>query len=309
MDRTGDIERKRQKKAAANQTLAVSHKELVEQETDLLSKLSEIELKIQKYHDEKLNKDLNKDSTEDDLEDFMNNLSSDKNLDKTEIRRLRVEEQRLKTDHLKLQKLIKIAAPVALPPIISVPQSSTDFKKKLNLPLFGKRNKLEKYFGVKKVESTTTKTTNYRSDEEEVEEEDEIKVKPVVVKPVKIVEEIKKEVQIKVQEPPKKEVPKVEKIPEVVPDVIPEIIPNVIPPSPAKKRELVVEVDEKSPEDVQPVPVSKKRRNRNKGREKYRENVDMDDTEEMIEEKYSKWVPPQNQAGDGFTKLNEKFGY
>lgn len=309
MDRTGDIERKRQKKAAANQTLAVSHKELVEQENDLLSKLSEIELKIQKYHDEKLNKELNKDSTEDDLEDFMNNLSSDKNLDKTEIRRLRVEEQRLKTDHLKLQKLIKIAAPVALPPIISVPQSSSDFKKKLNLPLFGKRNKLEKYFGVKKVEATTTKPTNYRSDEEEVEEEDEIKVKPVVVKPVKIVEEIKKEVPIKVQEPPKKEVPKVEKIPEVVPDVIPEIIPKVIPPSPAKKRELVVEVDEKSPEDVQPVPVSKKRRNRNKGREKYRENVDMDDTEEMIEEKYSKWVPPQNQAGDGFTKLNEKFGY
>lgn len=29
LDRTGDVERKRQKKAAANQTLALSHKELV----------------------------------------------------------------------------------------------------------------------------------------------------------------------------------------------------------------------------------------------------------------------------------------
>lgn len=281
----------------------------VEQETDLLSKLSEIELKIQKYHDEKINKDLNKNSTEDDLEDFMNNLSTDKNLDKTEIRRLRVEEQRLKVDHLKLQKLIKIAAPVALPPIISVPQSCTDFKKKLNLPLFGKRNKLEKYFGVKKVEATTTKTTNYRSDEEEVEEEDEVKLEvKEEVKPMKIVEEIKKEVPMKVPEPPK-EIPKIEKHPEVVLEVVPEIIQKPIQPSPAKKRELVIEEDEKPSEDLQPVPVSKKRRNRNKGREKYRENVDMDDTEEMIEEKYSKWVPPKNQAGDGFTELNEKFGY
>lgn len=263
--------------------------------------LSEIELKIQKYHDEKLLKDKNKNSTDDDdLDEFMSNLSSDKNLDKIEIRRLRVEEQRLKTDHLKLQKLIKIAAPVALPPIIGVQQSSTDFKKRLNLPLFGKRNKLEKYFGVKKVEATTTKPTEYKSDEEEVEEEDEIK-------PIKIIEEKKQEVPVKVPvkvlEPPK-EIPKIEKIDKVIPKVIP-------PTSPAKKRELVEEEDEKPADEQAPlsIPVAKKRRNRNKGREKYRENVDMDDTEEMIEEKYSKWVPPENQAGDGFTELNKKFGY
>lgn len=54
---------------------------------------------------------------------------------------------------------------------------------------------------------------------------------------------------------------------------------------------------------------TKKKRNRIRIRnDKGRENVDFD--EEMVDtEKYSTWVPPQGQSGDGSTDLNEKYGY
>ena len=56
---------------------------------------------------------------------------------------------------------------------------------------------------------------------------------------------------------------------------------------------------------------AKKRKNRLRNREKQRSNVDIEDfiEEEEVKEKVVKWVPPNNQKGDGFTALNDKFGY
>lgn len=56
---------------------------------------------------------------------------------------------------------------------------------------------------------------------------------------------------------------------------------------------------------------SKRKRNRYRHRaDKGRETIDMDDIEEPLEsDKYSKWVPPENQSGDGITDLNTKYGY
>lgn len=53
----------------------------------------------------------------------------------------------------------------------------------------------------------------------------------------------------------------------------------------------------------------KRNRNRNRG-EQMRDNIDIDDTEEVRDtEKYASWMPPENQAGDGITDLNSKYGY
>lgn len=56
-------------------------------------------------------------------------------------------------------------------------------------------------------------------------------------------------------------------------------------------------------------PKKKRSRQRQRG-DRCRENVDYDEVPEMVSsEKYSTWVPPQNQSGDGSTTLNDKYGY
>lgn len=61
----------------------------LEQEQELLQNLDEVNAKIDNY--KKLEKELKERSyREDDLDDFMSNLTSEKLIDKTEIRKLRV---------------------------------------------------------------------------------------------------------------------------------------------------------------------------------------------------------------------------
>lgn len=55
---------------------------------------------------------------------------------------------------------------------------------------------------------------------------------------------------------------------------------------------------------------SNKQKSRNRQRNKMRHQIDIDDTEEDTSpQKYSGWMPPENQTGDGMTALNSKFGY
>lgn len=55
---------------------------------------------------------------------------------------------------------------------------------------------------------------------------------------------------------------------------------------------------------------STKNRSKQRNRNKVRHQIDIDDTEEDISpQKYSGWVPPSNQSGDGMTDLNSKYGY
>lgn len=55
---------------------------------------------------------------------------------------------------------------------------------------------------------------------------------------------------------------------------------------------------------------SNKQKSRNRQRNKVRHHIDVDDTEEDTSpQKYSGWMPPENQSGDGMTSLNSKYGY
>lgn len=55
---------------------------------------------------------------------------------------------------------------------------------------------------------------------------------------------------------------------------------------------------------------SNKQRSRNRQRNRLRHQIDIDDTEEDTSpQKYSGWMPPENQTGDGITDLNSKYGY
>lgn len=56
--------------------------------------------------------------------------------------------------------------------------------------------------------------------------------------------------------------------------------------------------------------VCNKNKPKHRQRNKVRHQIDIDETEEDTSpQKYSGWIPPENQSGDGMTPLNSKFGY
>ena len=196
------------------------------------------------------------------------------------------------------------------------------------LPLFGKRGQ----YKFTSTSSTTQKSVvsaqpEYKSDEEEVEDSEESPTKLVVIKeaasePMQINDEDLKD--IKANENLKEL--ETNKNSEDTPTV--NNVQNVEKNKNSPPRKLSLD---KSREQLSPIPqsseaatvneddvdettrnaVQKKRRNRVRVRgERGRENVDFDDAEELVDnEKYSTWVPPKNQSGDGSTALNDKYGY
>lgn len=255
---------------------------------------------------EKLNKQ--KDAAEDDLDDFMTNLTKEKTVDKIELRKLKVEVQHIKNDHKKLQRLINIARPVELPPLSSENSVDENKAKKPDLPLFGKKGTFK--FSSSKVNETQSiakpPKKDYRSDEEEMEDAEEIdssNIKLDKTKDPPTIESIKEEENDSITSEPIKEDIKI--------------------PTPAKAPSEEKQIIKcKSPKHIEmeaeqsnavATAAAVKKRNRNRLRirgDKSRENVDYDDAEEFVDqEKYSTWVPPKNQSGDGSTNLNDKYGY
>ncbi|XP_055698017.1 kanadaptin [Phlebotomus papatasi] len=284
LDRTGDVERRRQRKTASGENSALSYEDLLEQQKKIIGQMEEIEQKIEAFKESEKAAKAGNDA--DDLDDFMTNLRSEK-IDKTEIRKLRVEQQRLKGELSKVEKLAKIAAP-HLPSIKSLKEASdSGEKKKPVLPLFGKRPKLKNDFGVKREERKVPVETQSTV---EVEEETEEKESP--------------------------EVPQTKKI--QGPTIDPEILKRISSqpteekkPDEEPKRKLSESKDQETEEGDKSEPTSsKKRKTRIRIREKTRENIDMPDEDlEKDAEKFSGWLPPENQKGDGMTELNKKLGY
>ncbi|CAO1431285.1 unnamed protein product [Diamesa serratosioi] len=297
LDRTGDVEKKRLKKAPLTDTIAFTYDELLVQEQELLEKIKGLEEKLQVcLKDEKAQKQSQNNDNED-LDAFMSNLSNlDKKVDKFEIRNIKLEIQTMKADHVKHQKLMNAAKPTfTLPPILEASSS------KPKLSMFGKRSKLGSFLGIKKhieVLKATEEVEFKVEEEEEAVLAPESPVENVVNKPLDVV-------VVEVEETKLTAVPETKtetelKAPQVVP--IEKEIPEkdeTVEPKQSNKREL------SAPESL---TSAKKRKNRIRIR--YRENVDIDDAEEAKqEEKVSKWVPPENQTGDGSTHLNDKYGY
>ncbi|CAG9807075.1 unnamed protein product [Chironomus riparius] len=164
-DRTGDVEKKRLKKQSQPEQEALTYEQLIVQEQEILMKIQLQEQEInQMIENERKLKQQNQ-ADEEDLDSFMSHLT-DKKVDKFEIRNMKNELQNLKLEHAKIQKLINIVKPsVVLPPIS---------QSKAKLPLFGKRNRLPRDFGLKKV-SETAKIKKGDEDFEIEEDEDDVK--------------------------------------------------------------------------------------------------------------------------------------
>lgn len=242
--------------------------------------------------------------------------------------------QRLKNDSSKIKKLINIARPLELPPLkLTTNTPATEAKKKPALPLFGKK----RTFGFGKPAAVSTKfapkviiKSDDSSDEKKSIEEfddDEVGSDDTNKFNESTSESVAKNQKQDVCERPSSSgdhkiitVNKTERRNESKIDapirsssissetVTDEPVGNA---STSAHDELLSEARETDEITTADKSSGKRKRNRYRNRsDKGRENIDMDDIEEPLEsDKYSKWVPPENQSGDGITNLNSKFGY
>ncbi|XP_068152427.1 kanadaptin [Drosophila tropicalis] len=335
-DRTGDVARKKQRKANAATCETLTYDDLLKQECELHLEMEKINMEIAAYQlREKRQKELTlkQQRASDDLDNFMDTLTEDvEQVDKTEIKKLRLDLQRIKVEQLKIERLIKIAKPTALPYSSTIaketiPSTQEESTAKKQLPMIGKRNQFSKFIVVKATPSTqvTSHLKAFASDEEEIEQEEEegeeektakLEIKPDATPPTST---NKNEQSLESSNTNESQL----EIPPITKEVSAELVTgNENTPTQTESIQLSTPAETKAfqesktskviAESVEDAVSQKKTRPRHRERNKPRLDVDMDINElaqHEDSEKYAKWVPPADQSGDGITHLNEKFGY
>lgn len=210
-------------------------------------------------------------------------------VDRTTIRRLRVAVKEIEVEHRQLRRLIGIARPADLPPLLADPAAGVE-KKRLTLPLFGKRGTF-KFASSAVVAAKPTAMGDSAGDVNEVEVDED------------------------------------EPTPDAEPPIDePTVEDNKLCKEPTESplKQMVVDIPKpegdndnnggpvETTESAEAAAAAKKKRSRPRIRsDRARGNIDMDEPAELAADaaKYSTWVPPANQSGDGNTSLNNKFGY
>lgn len=233
----------------------------------------------------------------------------------------------MKNDIKKMQRLINIARPNELPPLKIDDAKDSQAKKKFELPLFGKKktfgfDKLKQQVISQKPASPNEHDTKQAESVEEFDEDEDDKKSQntqieskAKVKEESILAEAPKATKncdVQTNESTrdaskkrldttnnKKEEPKTNEI-----GLNKSEIYNQKP----IQRSVDESVEKLNTEQILTASTKSKTRNRNRNR--MRHQIDIDDTEEdKSPQKYSEWMPPSNQTGDGTTDLNSKYGY
>lgn len=234
--------------------------------------------------------------------------------------------QQIKVDIAKVKRMIQIARPIDLAPIGKQSESQAfGVKKKLELPLFGKR------FGFTKLKPTivtvpkpkeqqtsdnnqTIESIEEFDDDDEMVEADRIKNTDNIL----LKDEMPKDTSAVSCSDGKEEPTSVtESSEEPQPIIINEQISSAICNS-AQSTEPNENLSEQTKPKVEKInkpskidqktSVPVKMPMRNTKSKQLRKLVDIDDSEED-KKKFSQWLPPKDQSGDGVTHLNAKFGY
>ncbi|XP_017483074.1 PREDICTED: kanadaptin [Rhagoletis zephyria] len=319
LDRTGDVERKKQRKSHPSTNNALTYEDLLKKDSEIEEQLQRVEYDISRYQETQRRLKASQSNNTDDLDHFMENLKDDNLLDKTEIRKLRLEQQRLIGEKQKIQRLIKIAKPIDL-----LFEKSTEKKnstKIRQLPMIGKRNQFSKFKIAPMVKTNQIKEkvthTDLASDEEEIEDDEEHLTSIPKKSSISVDEsESKTKPENRAEDyvetsPNSKESTKKVYGPAVVPRELLDGDGLVTPAEDSLKPQGAMQSTESTCgiADTEAESAKKKRRQRQRQRQKRLES-DIDELEEHeSSDKYAKWVPPPNQSGDGYTELNEKYGY
>lgn len=225
------------------------------------------------------------------------------------------EAQRINNEHISLKRLIKIARPVDLMPLHTETKQTDSRKKAPTLPLFGKRGTF-KYTSVSaEVKSRApVLPAAHKSDEEEIEEVEENepteKDTPSLAdkKTISDSEDIDRpSTSTRLISIPSKPIIENEQESKTDQAEVPDR--SAVRDDIREDNPKTIATTDSSNSNSSNAVSTKKKRNRIRIRtDKSRENVDFD--EEMVDtEKYSTWLPPQGQSGDGSTDLNVKYGY
>lgn len=257
--------------------------------------------------------------------------------------------QRIKNDIQKVKRLINIARPAELPPLKPNNQTelgASQSTKKINLPLFGKKkmfgfDKLKMQASNQKAESSGENKKDHGESIEEFDDEDgggdpkptkenadeiigdeKSESNPLSQKETKSCDEktiestskttsetLAKQKEATSPELSGEKMTTEEKPKNTTNQGKPHASATEISKSNISSREIAN--DESTVENNLNTNASNKNRSKNRNRSnKMRYQVDIDDTEEDLSpQKYSGWIPPVNQTGDGMTDLNSKYGY
>lgn len=243
--------------------------------------------------------------------------------------------QRIKSDIQRVQKLINIAKPIELPPLKFEQTAADATQPKKSLPLFGKK----KSFGFEKLKLQVANKPPSSSNQcetsasEVIEEFDDDDVDAVA----KVIAKVSKSKTSNTETVPEAETAASAK--SVVDDdklgaskcskqdFPPKSSTKEIPPSPQKTDEKI-DKNKESASDEQcssnsesagnahsvknssSSAVAPDKKGKSRHRNKIRHHIDIDDSgEDTSPQKFSSWMPPDNQTGDGMTQLNSKYGY
>lgn len=244
--------------------------------------------------------------------------------------------QRIKADIQKVKKLINIARPIELPPLKSdvTKSDGSQAKKKFELPLFGKK----KTFGFDRLKQQAVQTKQASHSANKVDEGESIEEFDEDENETKTTEKTAESVS----ETAATEIPIVEasKVATSCDDEIKEstdvaAAATTMPTENLETNERQITEQKQSSKSKisdtkhhEPTPskpstekntksdfeppatTNTKSKNKNRNRNKVRQQIDIDDTEEDTSpQKYSGWIPPSDQKGDGITDLNSKYGY
>lgn len=222
----------------------------------------------------------------------------------------------IRADHAKLLRLINLARPTDIPALVTqtnsnpavVDTNESNAKKKLVLPLFGKLGKFKfsstastskrvvpaKDFlnledgqqteEMEETESGNTKLNHINVKSAEVDMINNAECKPPIFADDKSLEENGSNISN---------------------DSI-----SSMPSQTTLHQQTKADTADSAINDTNTEQTKKKRNRQRQRNERFRENVAYDEISELVSsEKYSTWVPPENQSGDGSTTLNDKYGY
>ncbi|XP_066251249.1 kanadaptin [Euwallacea similis] len=171
LDRTGTIEKKREKRMKVKQPEKVeTFESLVEKEKNLVLSINALEKKLNERQSRSNEEGSgNGGSEEDSLDSYMKGLTENR-ANNQNISTLRLNLTNLKKEHANIIRLINIARPAAMPELNPTPSSSSSGGSgNKKLPIFGKRRIVPVKFPARPL--SVAEASNSAATSEEIEEE------------------------------------------------------------------------------------------------------------------------------------------